>query len=286
MAKKGLGRGLGALLPSVDFDEKDESGGGIKEVKLTEVEPNKEQPRKDFDPESLESLAESIRQHGVLQPLIVRKLPNGFYQIIAGERRWRAARIAGLKSVPIIEKELNKQQVLEVALIENLQREDLNIMEEAEGYRHLIEEYNLTQEEVSKAIGKSRSAIANALRLLNLPNEVLQLLRENKLSSGHARTVLSIEDKNLQIEAANKIVDEQLSVREAEKLVKGMTIEKQKSKSEDNMVQHQVTEVESDLSGHLNTKVKIVPGKSKGKIEIEYYGYDDLERIKSIIKNQ
>lgn len=280
MVKRGLGKGLGALLPGVDTEE----DSPIKEIKLTEIEPNKSQPRKNFDEGKLEALAESIKTHGVIQPIIVKKLESGFYQIIAGERRWRAARLAGLKTIPVIIKDYEKKEVLEIALIENLQREDLNPIEESEAYQNLINEFNLTQEEISARVGKSRSAIANALRLLNLPEGIKQLLIEDKISSGHARAILSIDNIELQIQVANKVVNEGLSVRETEKYVKALVSQKSKKNKKDNKLSHVYIDIQNRMSQNLGTKVRIYPGANKSKIEIEYYSDDDLERIMNLLK--
>jgi len=282
MNKRGLGKGLGALLPMVESEDENV----IREIKISEIEPNKNQPRKKFDEEKLEKLAESIKTHGVIQPIIVKKQPSGFYQIIAGERRWRAARLAGFKSIPAVIKDYSQRDIMEIALIENLQREDLNPIEESEAYRNLLEEYGLTQEEISSRVGKSRSAIANSLRLLNLPGEIKQMLIDDKLTSGHARALLTIENPELQKEIANKIVNEQLSVRETEKIVKryGKNKNKERQKEENHLI-HYYTDLENNLSKRLGTKVKIHAGKKKGKIEIEYYSNDDLERLLNIFSN-
>ena len=283
MAKQALGRGLGALLPSMDMDEDNKD---IREIKLTEIEPNKAQPRKSFDSEKLELLADSIKNHGIIQPIIVKKLDSGFYQIIAGERRWRAARLAGLKSIPVVIKDYDKKEVMEIALIENLQREDLNPMEESEGYKNLMDEFNLTQEEISERVGKSRSAIANSLRLLNLSDHLKEMLVDDKLSSGHARALLSLEDKQIQLKAAEKIIDEGLSVRETEKLVKSLMQEKnEKSIKKIEEIDHHYSDIENKLSQCLGTKVKIHNGKNKGKIEIEYYSHDDFDRLLAVLNN-
>jgi len=283
MSKRGLGKGLDALFPEIENNDE----GTIREIKISEVEPNKHQPRKYFDQEKLEMLAESIKTHGVIQPIIVQKQETGFYKIIAGERRWRAARLAGLKTIPVIVKDYNKKDVLEIALIENLQREDLNPIEESEAYKNLLEEFGLTQEEISMRVGKSRSAIANSLRLLNLCTEIRQMLIEDKISSGHARALLSVEDINLQKEIAHLIVEKQLSVRETEKLVKeyGKNNHK-KEKNKKDVLSHYFSDLEDNLSKALGTKVKIHSGKKKGKIEIEYYSDEDLERLINLISKQ
>lgn len=284
MAKRALGKGLGALLDNTDLDD----DSSIKEIKLTEIEPNKSQPRKNFDEEKLQVLSESIKLHGVIQPIIVKKLQTGFYQIIAGERRWRAARMAGLKTIPAVIKDYNKKEVMEVALIENLQREDLNPIEESEAYQNLMTEYNLTQEEISERVGKSRSAIANSLRLLNLADNVKPLLIQDKISSGHARTILALEEHELQWKVAQKIINEQLSVRQTEKYVKELLKGKvkkteEKKQDQDQNVVNQFLDIESTLSQNLGTKVKIFPGKNKSKIEIEYYSDEDLERLLKLL---
>lgn len=281
MAKKALGKGLGALLTDIDTEEKDV----IKEIKITEIEPNKSQPRKNFDADKLEKLAESIKTHGVIQPIIVKKMDLGFYQIVAGERRWRAARLAGLKEIPVIIKDYEKREIIEIALIENLQRQDLNPIEESEAYQNLIDEFHLTQEEISTRVGKSRSAIANSLRLLNLSEPLKQLLIEDKISSGHARAILALDDKELQWQVAEEVVNKGLSVRETEKYVKDLVSGKFQRK-----VQKQVNElspiykdIQNKLSQRLGTKVAIHPGKTKSKIEIEYYSDEDLERLMKIL---
>ncbi len=282
MTKKALGKGLGALLSNVEYNEE----GMIKELRLTEIEPNKAQPRKKFDDQRLRELSESIMLHGIIQPIIVKKTENDFYQIIAGERRWRAAKLAGLSRIPVVVKEYTNKEVMEIALIENIQREDLNPIEESEAYKRLIDEYNLTQEEISKRVGKSRPAITNSLRLLNLPEEIKDLLVEDKISSGHARCILSIEDKSLQKAAADKIIKEDMNVRQTEKMVKKIaeTGTTKKRPVADRNVLANFTDIESRISNFLGTKVKVYPGEKKSKIEIEYYNNDDLDRILRIFK--
>lgn len=269
--KTGLGKGLGALISSADDEE-----NGIRELKINEIEPNTEQPRRNFDDEKLNQLADSIRQYGVVQPIIVRK-DTDTYHIVAGERRWRAARIAGLSTVPVVIKEISNRQVMEIALIENLQREDLNPLEEAEAFDRLIKEYSLTQEEVSKAVGKSRSAIANSIRLLNLTDTVKQLVISGELSSGHARALMALEDPVLQEKAAKEVVERKLNVRDTEMLVKKCLLKKiaakQKKKSE------QLEEIEEKLKVIFGTKVQLLANRKKGKIMIEYYSNDELDRI-------
>ena len=285
MVKRGLGRGLGALLPDIDDNESRD----IREINIIEIEPNKSQPRKNFDQDKLEALAASIKEHGIIQPIIVRKLESGFYQIIAGERRWRAAKIAGLKKIPVIIKDYEDRHAMEIALIENLQREDLNPIEEAKAYKDLLEEFNLTQEEISQRVGKSRSAIANSLRLLNLPEEIQQMLIENLLTMGHARALLSLESKELQLKAAHEIIDKMMSVRETEKYVKKLVENKEKKAENHNRNKHLLhvyVDIQNKLSQYLGTKVRIQPGKTKSKIEIEYYSDEDLERLLSLLQKQ
>lgn len=276
MNKHGLGKGLGALIRENEQDIE----GSITELKITELEANQNQPRRNFDDQGLQELAESIRQHGVVQPIIVRKLDNS-YQIVAGERRWRAARLAGLKTVPIVVKDYSNIEVMEIALIENLQRQDLNAIEEAIAYKSLIEEHEMTQEEISEKIGRSRPAIANTLRLLNLPEEIKEFVVQGKLSAGHARAILSVQDKKKQIEIALKVIEQQLNVRDIEKLV--MQKEK-KEPSKESKKSVEIIELEERLKKALATKVNIVHKKSRGKIEIEYYNNDDLERILELLE--
>lgn len=278
--RKGLGRGLGALLS----DEPEEKG--IRQLKINEIDPNTEQPRKNFDDEKIQQLAESIKLHGVVQPMIVKKEKNG-YKIVAGERRWRAARLAGLDKVPVIVKELTDQQVMEISLIENLQREDLNPLEEAQAYWELIRKYRMTQEQISKAIGKSRSAVANSLRLNKLDDAIKKYIFEEKLSEGHARAILSLPDLKSQLEAASQMVNKGMNVRDAEQLVKNMMenrrAKKTRTLNEDIMIE--IKSVEEDLKSLLGTKVKLVADNDmKGKIVIEYYSADELERILTMLK--
>ena len=273
-SQKGLGKGLGALLG--DFSEEPEVPGGLKTLPLHKIEPNPDQPRQDFDPEELEALAESIRTHGIIQPLTVREMPNGYYQIIAGERRWRASRLAELSEVPVVVIEADDKKAMELALIENLQRQDLNPVEEAKGYDALISEYGMTQEEAAARVGKSRPAVANALRLLTLCEPVLNQLREGKLTAGHARAILQIKSEKKQLEAAQKIIALGLSVRQAEMLCKNMTREPEK-KPVVTMEVDYVAECEKNLSKALGRGVKIVNGKRKGHFELEFYGQEDLQ---------
>ena len=273
-SQKGLGKGLGALLG--DFADTPVEKSPYQLLPIHKVEPNRNQPRQDFDEEELEALAESISVHGVIQPLTVRELPSGYYQIIAGERRWRAARIANLREIPAVIVEADDKKVMELALIENLQRQDLNPVEEALGYQTLMNDYGLTQEDTAARVGKSRSAVANALRLLNLPEAVLEKLRAGALTAGHARAVLSVRSEKKQLEAAQKIAALGLSVRQAELLCKNMNTEPRKEPAVTLAVDY-VAECEKALSKQLGRGVKIVNGKRKGRFELEFYGQDDLQ---------
>lgn len=274
--RKGLGKGLGALLGDAAVQSPE---SGILQIPIEKVEPNANQPRSLFDEEALADLAESIARHGILQPLAVRRLPNGCYQIIAGERRWRAARIAGLREIPVTILEADDKKAMELALIENLQREDLNPVEEADGYRALIEEYGLTQEEAARQVGKSRPAVTNTLRLLSLPQSVRHFLEQGTLSAGHARAVLQLKSAEEQELAAAKIIDGELSVRQAEALVKRMSSpEKTPEINRDFQVDY-IAVAEKELSSHLGRKVRIVNGRKKGRFELEFYGDEDLERL-------
>ena len=273
-SQKGLGKGLGALLG--DFTEEPAVQSGLKTLPLHKIEPNPDQPRRDFDPEELEELAESIRTHGIIQPLTVREMPNGYYQIIAGERRWRASRLAELAEVPVVVVEADDKKAMELALIENLQRTDLNPVEEAMGYDALIRGYGMTQEEAAARVGKSRPTVANALRLLGLSQPVLDKLREGLLTAGHARAVLQLKNEKKQLEAAQKIIALGLSVRQAELLCKNMTREPEKKPPVTLEVDY-VAECEKNLSKHLGRGVKIVNGKRKGHFELEFYGQEDLQ---------
>lgn len=276
-SNKGLGKGLGALLG--DFsDEPVYEKSAYRTLPIYKVEPNPDQPRRDFDEEELQTLADSISVHGVIQPLTVRELPSGYYQIIAGERRWRAARLANLSEVPVVVIEADDRKAMELALIENLQRQDLNPVEEALGYQTLINEYGLTQEDAAKQVGKSRPAVANALRLLGLCPEVLEKLRRGDLTAGHARAILTLKTDKKQQEAAQKIIALALSVRQAETLCKNMAKEPAPKKEEVFAVDY-VAECEKQLSKHLGRGVKIVNGKRKGKFELEFYGQEDLQTL-------
>ena len=277
MSAKGLGRGLGALMGDLTAEEP-ASKSPYQLLPLHKVEPNPNQPRQDFDPEQLEALARSIGEHGVVQPLTVRPLPNGYYQIIAGERRWRAARMAELKKTPAVIMEADDKKTMELALIENLQRQDLNPVEEALGYQSLISDYGLTQEEAASRVGKSRPAVTNALRLLQLTPEILEMVRNGSLSAGHARAVLSLKSPQKQQQAAQKIVALGLSVRQAELLCKNMEREPAPQKPVSLAVDY-VAECEKNLSRHLGRGVKIINGKRKGRFELEFYGQEDLQKL-------
>ena len=271
----GLGKGLGALL-GADMMETESSGSLY--LPISQVESCSGQPRKHFDEESLQELADSITEHGIIQPLTVRKLASGYYQIIAGERRWRAARLAGLQEVPVIVMEADDRKAAELAMIENLQREDLNPMEEAAGFHSLIENYHMTQEEAAQQVGKSRSAVTNALRLLGLTPAVRKLVEENKLSAGHARALVPLSP-SLQESAANAILTGGLSVRQTEALVKRLSAEKKEPKKNQADAVDYLAEAQNELKAKLCRGVKIVSGRKKGRIELEYYGLDDLNDL-------
>lgn len=283
MAKKlgGLGRGLDSLFADNSVDEINPS---VNKLRIMEIEPNHDQPRKDFDEKALSELAESIEQHGVLQPLVVRPLANGAYQLVAGERRWRAARIAGLTEVPVVIKELSDEEVIEIAMIENLQREDLNPLEEALGYRYMMDELGITQEQAAEKVGKSRPAVANALRLLKLPNEVQEMVKNNLISPGHARALLGFDSEDMIIQTAKLIVKDDLSVREVETMVKNSKkapkIPKQQKRDKF------FSEVELALVENLGRKVKIKESKrDAGLLEIEFFDKDDLESLAMKLEN-
>lgn len=282
MAKKGLGKGLGTLF-SEEIDEINENG--IIEVKISQVEPNKNQPRKSFDREKLETLADSIKEHGIIQPIIVTKSEDGRYTIVAGERRWRASKIAGLTTIPVVVKEYTDQTVAEISLIENLQREDLNPIEEALGYKELSDTYGLTQDKISQKIGKSRSAIANAMRLLLLEDEIQQRLISGEISEGHARAILSLEGFELRNFLVNQIIENSLNVRQAEVLAKQLQKGRpERRKKSPDVYSIEIKRIQERLAESLGTKVTISNGAKKGKIEIEYYGNDDLERLLNLIQ--
>ena len=279
----GLGRGLDALLGDPSLPAQ---GEGSVSLPISQVEPGLNQPRKRFDQESLAELAESIRTHGVIQPLTVRRLASGYYQIIAGERRWRAAKAAGLAEVPAVIIEADDRKVMELGLIENLQREDLNPVEEARGYQVLMEEYGLTQEQVAQRMGKARPAIANTLRLLALPEDLLALVEEGALSSGHARALLGAPTAALQREAAKQVVERQLSVRQTEALIRALQREKKEkpAPAQGPDLALYLGEAEKDLSGRLGRKVKIAHNGSKGRVELEYYNEQDLEALLELLQ--
>ncbi|BDF69068.1 chromosome partitioning protein ParB [Oscillospiraceae bacterium] len=280
-SERGLGKGLGALLGDAALQSQE---GGSLSLPISQVEPGLKQPRKRFDDDSIADLADSIRTHGIIQPLTVRRLSSGYYQIIAGERRWRAAKLAGLSEVPAVIIEADDRTVMELGLIENLQREDLNPIEEASGYRTLMEEYGLTQEEVSQRVGKSRPAVANALRLLALPDAVHLLLEEGKLSAGHARAILSVPGGELQKRLAQKVVAEELSVRQTEALAKRLTREPQQGEPGADPLKIYREAAAKELSTRFGRRVSIVQGAKKGKIELEYYDQSDLDTLLSALE--
>ena len=272
--KGGLGKGLSAI-----FLENENESSGSTVLLVSEIEPNRSQPRHDFDEESLRELADSIAAHGVLQPLLVRPLAEGGYQLVAGERRWRASRMAGLFEVPVIVREMTDSEMMQIAMIENLQRENLNPVEEAMGYRMLIEEYHLTQEEISKSVGKSRPVIANALRILSLPKEILDMVSEGKISAGHARALLGFSDKAEQMRVARSIPEKDLTVRDVEKLVKSFD----RPEKREMEISHENTffgEVEIALKEYLKRKVRVIgKGDKAGIVQIEFYDEEDLAEI-------
>lgn len=278
--KGGLGKGLNALIPASKepLAASTPQKGEPYKISIQQIRPNKDQPRKHFDKEKLETLVDSIKTHGLIQPIVVRPIGQG-YEIVAGERRWKASIDAGLKEVPCIIKEVDPRTGLEIALIENLQREDLNAIEEAGAYRQLMELYGLTQEELAQVVGKSRPHIANTLRLLNLGEKLKQMVIEDEITSGHARALLRIEDKQQQLEAAQKIVENQLSVRETEVFVDNIITAKEKKKANKKIKDEHLVSIEDALKDLFGTKVNIVKGKKKGKIEIEYYSDEELERL-------
>lgn len=292
MAARGLGKGLDALIPNVSVDTKFNTGIGKnadekKEpdtiVKITKIEPNREQPRKNFDEDALQELADSIKQFGLLQPILVQDRKT-YYEIIAGERRWRAAKLAGLKEVPVIIRNYTDQEIVEISLIENIQREDLNPIEEALAYKRLLTEFNLKQDEVAERVSKSRTAVTNSMRLLKLCDKVQQMIIDDMISSGHARALISIEDPEEQYNIAQKIFDEKLSVRDVEKLVKNLNKPEKPKKEEDKSLEVIYQDVEEKLKQSLGTKVAIASkGNGSGKIEIEFYSHDDLEKIISLL---
>lgn len=287
MAKRGLGKGLDSLIPSNVMDtakpvpmmegSKNEDGATL--VKITMVEPNREQPRKNFDEDSLQELSESIKQFGLLQPILVQDRKT-YYEIIAGERRWRAAKMAGLKEVPVIIRDLTEQEIVEISLIENIQREDLNPIEEAQAYKRLLTEFNLKQDEVAERVSKSRTAVTNSMRLLKLCDEVQKMVIEEMISTGHARALISIEDPEEQYMVAQKVFDEKLSVREVEKLVKNLHKPQKTKKPENKTLEAIYQDISEKLKQSLSTKVSVCAKENgAGKIEIEFYNHDDLERL-------
>ena len=288
--KSGLGprgKGLEALFESskkeVNKKSTQHTDGTVVLLDINKIEPNRNQPRKQFQEESLEELAESIKNYGVIQPVVVKQ-NDDYYELIAGERRWRASKIAGLKEIPAIVKKYDDDKLFEIALAENLQREDLNPMEEAAGYSKLSTDFNLSQDEIAKRVGKSRSAVANAMRLLNLDSRVQELVKNGKLSSGHARSILPIENGDEQFELAEKIIDEELSVRETESLVKRLLEKKPEAAEKKSKFNTEgYNKLEENLRDILGTKVKLKSGKNKGAIEIEYYSDEDLDRIMTLM---
>lgn len=297
MAARGLGKGLDALIPSGINDKKthsensstqkkaDEKSGGETMVNITKVEPNREQPRKNFDEDALEELAESIKQFGLLQPILVQDRKT-YYEIIAGERRWRAAKKAGLKEVPVIIKNLSEQEIVEISLIENIQRENLNPIEEAQAYKRLLTEFHLKQDEVAERVAKSRTAVTNSMRLLKLCDNVQQMIIDDMISTGHARALITIEDADQQYAIAQQIFDEKLSVRDVEKLVKNLNkpVKLKKTIPIDTSLEAVYQDIEENLKQKLSTKVTITSkGNGAGKIEIEFYNHDDLEKLMDLL---
>ncbi len=282
--KTGLGRGFDAIMVDNSVEEISGNSGAFK-VKLMDIEPNREQPRKQFDEEALSELADSISKHGVLQPLLVRPLTDGSYQLVAGERRWRASRLAGLTEVPVIVRDLTDSQVAELALVENLQRENLNPLEEANGYKELGEKFGYTQEQIAEVVGKSRSAVANSLRLLALPKSVATLVSEGKLSMGHARALLSLEDEKMMSDLAKLIVANDLSVRETERLARNMKKDEPKGKKSKKRNPF-YDEAELALSDVLGRKVRITKSSKKGALEIEFFDDADLKKLLKIFDNE
>ena len=280
--QRGLGKGLGALLGDAALQTA-EPPSGAQLLPLQKVEPNPLQPRKNFDPDELQALADSIAMHGVIQPLTVRQLPSGFYQIIAGERRWRAARMAGLSEIPVVVIEADDKKAMELALIENLQRADLNPIEEAQGYQQLMTDYGMTQELAAERVGKSRPAVANALRLLSLCPAVLELVEQGRLSAGHARALLAIKSAPEQYAVAMKVINLQLSVRQTENMCKNLT-RKPKQEQPKPIAVDYIAECEKTLSKRLSRGVRIVNGKRKGRVELEYYGEEDLQQLYELLE--
>lgn len=288
--KRGLGKGLDTMIPPVKNEKKNEKGDPAKEpetlVNITKVEPNREQPRKNFDEDALLELSESIKQYGLLQPILVQDRKD-YYEIIAGERRWRAAKLAGLKQVPVIIKNLTDQEIVEISLIENIQRENLNPIEEAQAYKRLLNEFHLKQDEVAERVSKSRTAVTNSMRLLKLSDDVQRMVIDEMITTGHARALLGVEDPAEQYNLAQRIFDEKLSVREVEKIVKNMgkPVKPKKEKVVDKSMQVIYDDISEKLKTQLGTKVNIVPKEDgSGKIEIEFYSHDELDRILDLMK--
>lgn len=282
--KSGLGRGFDAIFADNSVEDIS-TGNSTTKVKLLDIEPNREQPRKQFDEDALAELSDSIAQHGVLQPLLVRPMPDGGYQLVAGERRWRASRMAGLTEVPVVIRDLTDAQVAELALVENLQRENLNPLEEANGYKELSDKFGYTQEKISEIVGKSRPSIANALRLLNLPENVQEMVSSGSLSMGHARAILSLEDDKMKTDLAKLVVANDLSVRETERIARNMVKEAPK-KSKAKKRNPYYDEAELALSEVLGRKVKITKSSKKGALEIEFFDDADLKKLLKIFDNE
>lgn len=294
MAGRGLGKGLDSLIPNaVEETKLKKEGKSVSPdsnsetiVKITKIEPNREQPRKNFDEDALQELADSIKQFGLLQPILVQDRKS-YYEIIAGERRWRAAKLAGLKEVPVIIKNYTDQEIVEISLIENIQREDLNPIEEAQAFKRLLTEFNLKQDEVAERVSKSRAAVTNSIRLLKLCDEVQQMLIDDMISTGHARALLAIENKEEQYIIAQKVFDEKLSVRDVEKLVKNLHKPAKTKKLDDKTLQAIYQDIEEKLKQKLSTKVVVISkGGGAGKIEIEFYNHDDLDRLLEMMDNK
>ena len=285
MGKKfALGKGLSALIPDESFNTDDSNKNSTLSISINKIKSDKDQPRKSFDSEKIAELTESIKTHGIIQPLILRKIDNDQYIIVAGERRWRAAKIAGLKEVPAIIMDLTENEILEISLIENIQRQDLNPIEEARAYKKLIDDFEITHEELSKRIGKSRTSITNTMRLINLDDRVQQYIIEGVISEGHGRALLGIKDFKIQYELAQQVIDEKLSVRELEKIIRKIIEPNNKnSSSRKQELNPYYKEIKNQLQNYFGTKVNISNKNNKGKIEIEYYSEDDLQRILDII---
>ena len=283
MAKKlALGKGLSALIPNESYNNNDNKKSTLS-ISINKIKSDKDQPRKSFDAEKIAELTESIKTHGVIQPLIFRKVEDDQYIIVAGERRWRAAKIAGLKELPAIIMDLSENEVLEISLIENIQRQDLNPIEEATAYKKLIDDFKMTHEELSKRIGKSRTSITNTMRLINLNDNVQQYIIEGVISEGHGRALLGVKDSKMQCELAEQVIDEKLSVRELEKLIKKIVEPKSKKDYNKQELNPYYKDIKNQLQDYFGTKVNISNKNNKGKIEIEYYSEDDLQRILDII---